>query len=94
MDLAGPFPEDDDGNRFLVIAVDPFSKWVEVQAIPSRHSWRVADFLYSQIVARWGKPRYIRTDNGTEFAGSFARLCSSLKIVHSKITVGNSKANG
>ena len=51
-------------------------------------------FLYDDLVARWGKPRYVRTDNGAEFAGSFARLCKGLGIIHHHITVGNSKANG
>ena len=74
--------------------MDPFSKWVEVHAVPSLHSWRVADFLYDDLVARWGKPCYVWTDNGAEFVGSFAWLCKGLAIVHHHITIGNSKANG
>ena len=67
IDAAGPFPPDADGNRYLLVAVDPFSKWVEMRAVPSLHSWRVADFLYDDIISRWGKPQYVRTDNGKEF---------------------------
>ena len=74
--------------------MDPFSKWVEIHAVPSLHSWRAAEFLYDDLVARWGKPCYVQTDNGAEFVGSFARLCKGLGIVHHHITVGNSKANG
>ena len=62
--------------------------------MPSLHSWRVAEFLYDDLVAHWGKPHYVWTDNGAEFAGSFAWLCKGLGIVHHHITVGNSKANG
>ena len=54
----------------------------------------MAEFLYNDLVARWGKLCYIQTDNGTEFAGSFARLCKGLSIIHHHITIGNSKANG
>ena len=54
----------------------------------------MAEFLYDDLVAHWGKPRYIRNDNGTEFVGSFAWLCKGLGIIHHHITVGNSKANG
>ena len=39
IDAAGPFPKDADGNRFLLIAVNPFSKWVEAHPVPSLHSW-------------------------------------------------------
>ena len=52
-----------------------------------------AEFLYNDLVAHWGKLRYVRTDNGAEFLGSFARLCKGLGIVHHHITIGNSKAN-
>ena len=74
--------------------MDPFLKWVEIHAVPSLHSWRVAEFLYDDLVACWGKPQYVWTDNGAEFVGSFARLCKGLGIIHHHITVGNSKAKG
>ena len=61
--------------------------------MPSLHSWRVAEFLYDDLVAHWGKPHYVQTDNGTKFVGSFARLCKGLGIVHHHITIGNSEAN-
>ena len=74
--------------------MDPFSKWVEIRAMPSLHSWRVAEFLYDDLVARWGKPCYVQTNNGIESVGSFAQLCKGLGIIHHHITIGNSKANG
>ena len=94
INMAGPFPQDEDRNCYLLIAIDPFSKWVEIHVMPSLHSWRAAEFLYDDLVARWGKLRYVQTDNGTEFAGSFAQLCKGLGIIHHHITVGNSKAKG
>ena len=80
IDLAGPFPADADGNVWLAVAVDPFSKWIEARPIPSKHSWRVAEFLWEEIVCRWGRPSWVRTDNGTEFAGSFEALVGSLGV--------------
>jgi hypothetical protein len=74
IDLAGPFPPDEDGNRFLVVAVDCLTKWIEVKPIPSKHSLRCADWFYWDILARWGKPDWIRTDNGTEWSGVFSDL--------------------
>ena len=73
--------------------MDPFLKWVEIRTVPSLYSWRAAEFLYDDLVAHWGKLHYIRTDNGAEFAGSFAWLCKGLGIIHHHITIGNSKAN-
>ena len=93
IDVVGPFPWDGDGNCYLLVAVDPFSKWVETHAVPLLHSWRAAKFLYDDLVARWGKPHYVRIDNSAEFAGSFAWLCKGLGIIYHHITVSNSKAN-
>ena len=66
LDSAGSFKEDEEGNRYLLVAIDPFSKWVEVRPVPSLHSWRTAEFLYD-ICNRWGKPSYVRTNNGPEY---------------------------
>ena len=38
IDLAGPFPADADGNVWLAVAVDPFSKWIEARPMPSKHA--------------------------------------------------------
>ena len=92
--MVGPFPWDEDGNFYLLIAVDLFSKWVEIYAMPSLHSWRAAEFLYNDLVARWGKLHHVWSDNSAKFAGSFARLCKRLGIIHHHITISNSKVNG
>jgi Integrase zinc binding domain/Integrase core domain len=94
IDLAGPFPADVDGNRYLAVAVDCLTKWVEVRPLPSKHAFRCAEWLYADIFARWGKPDWIRTDNGAEWDGVFAKLVEHWGVHHSRITVGNSKANG
>ena len=94
LDLAGPFPPDEEGNRYLIVAVDCLTKWVEASPIPSKHSFRCAEWLYSEVFARWSKPDWIRTDNGTEWEGAFSELLAHWGVRHAKITVGNSKANG
>ena len=94
INVVGPFPWDKDGNCYLLVTVVLFSKWVETYAVTLLYSWRAAEFLYDDLIACWGKLRYIRTDNGTKFVCSFALLCKGLGIVHDHITIGNSKANG
>jgi hypothetical protein len=74
IDLAGPFPKDADGNCYLAVAVDCMSKWVEAKPIPSKHAFRVAEWFYQDVLARWGKPDYIRTNNGAEWEGAFGEL--------------------
>ena len=93
IDASGPFPADEEGNSYLLVAIDPFSKWIEAIPTPSLHSWRAANFLYQRIMTNWGNLRFIRTDDGSEFQGSLHCLCQSLGFEHHRITVGNNKAN-
>ena len=79
LDSAGNFKENEEGNQYLLVAIDPFSKWVEVKSL--LHSWRTAKFLYD-ICSPWDKPSYIRTNNGTEYWGFFKKLCKGFAITH------------
>ncbi len=64
-------PEDSEGHRYLFVAVDTFSRWVEAIPLRSKESWRTAYALWSGIISRWGKPAWVTTDNGREFEGEF-----------------------
>ena len=50
INAAGPFSWDKDGNCYLLVALDPCSKWVESHTILLLHSWRVTKFLYNDLV--------------------------------------------
>lgn len=67
IDLMGPMPPDENGNRYLAVAVDVFSKWVEATPIPNKRAFTTCDWLFSDIMARWGRPAFIRADHGTEW---------------------------
>ena len=54
INAVGPFPWDKDGNHYLLVAMDPLSKWVETRTMPSLYSWRATKFLYDDLVAHWG----------------------------------------
>jgi hypothetical protein len=49
IDIAGPFPQSDRGNRYLLIAVDYFTKWPEVHPIPNQEASTVADALVTNF---------------------------------------------
>jgi Integrase core domain len=95
IDLAGPFAPDLDGCCYAIVAVDVFSKWVEIGKLKSKHAWRCAEWVFSEIVCRWGKPSAIRMDNGSEWKGEYEALLKlGLGITFSFISIGNSRANG
>ena len=71
IDLIPSLPPDVDGDSVLVVAVDCFSKWVEVRKLPQKTPELLAEWLEHDIFSRYGIPKIIRTDNGTEFKGEF-----------------------
>ncbi|GJW11667.1 reverse transcriptase domain-containing protein [Tanacetum coccineum] len=62
IDFMGPFPSSR-GNKYILVAVDYLSKWVEVKVLPTNDAQVVAKFLKS-LFARIGIPRAIISDRG------------------------------
>jgi hypothetical protein len=53
IDVVGPFPRSDQGNRHLLIAMDFFTKWSESYAIPNQEDSTVAESLVSNFFFRF-----------------------------------------
>ena len=62
VDLAGPFPADKNGNTYIVVAVDSFSRFVMAKAVKSTKAEETAQFLL-EIAAIFGLPASLRSDN-------------------------------
>jgi transposase InsO family protein len=81
MDILGPLPKTDHGNRFLLVITDRFSKLT--RTVPLRTITALVDakaFCENWVFA-YGAPRYVLTDNGTQFnAKFFLALCRELGI--------------
>nr|GEX64926.1 reverse transcriptase domain-containing protein [Tanacetum cinerariifolium] len=65
VDFIGPFPSSR-GNKYILVAVDYLSKWVDVKALPTNDSRVVCKFL-KNLFARFGAPKAIISDRGTHF---------------------------
>nr|GEV49455.1 reverse transcriptase domain-containing protein [Tanacetum cinerariifolium] len=62
------------GNKYILVAVDYLSKWVEAKALPTSYTLVVCKFLKSLFV-RFGTPRAIISDRGTYFCNDqFAKV--------------------
>ena len=67
MDLIGPLPPTSQGNRYIIVMTEYLTKWVEAKAIPNKKAETIAEFLYNDVIARFGTPERMLTDQGTEF---------------------------
>jgi hypothetical protein len=73
VEIAGPFPESDRGNRYLLIAMDYFTKWPEVYAIPNQEVTTVADDLVNYFFCRFSVPMELHRDQGRIFESRLVR---------------------
>ncbi|RVX05343.1 Gypsy retrotransposon integrase-like protein 1 [Vitis vinifera] len=67
MDIVGPLPAAPAQKKFLLVATDYFSKWVEAEAYASIKDKDVTKFVWKNIVCRFGIPQIIIADNGPQF---------------------------
>jgi len=67
VDPVGPIPPGKGSRKFLIMIVDYFTKWAEVEAeaLASITIESVMNFLWRSIVCRFGIPLAFVTDNGT-----------------------------
>ena len=64
IDIVGPLPQDKGQVKFLLVAIDCFIKWVEVEALATITEARIKSFVWKNIICRFGISRTIITDNG------------------------------
>ncbi|GJY41970.1 reverse transcriptase domain-containing protein [Tanacetum coccineum] len=63
IDIAGPFPEGPGKVKFLIVAMDYFTKWIEAKAVATITGNQVKKFVWDNIVCRFGLPGEIVLDN-------------------------------
>nr|GEY45017.1 reverse transcriptase domain-containing protein [Tanacetum cinerariifolium] len=70
------------GNRYILVAIDYLSKWVEAKTLPTNDARVVVKFLKS-LFARFGTPRAIISDRGTHFCNDkFSKVMSKYGFTH------------
>jgi hypothetical protein len=67
LDLLGPLPPAQGNLKYVVVAVEYFSKWIEEKPLATITSVTVQKFFWQNIVCRFGVPKAIIVDNGTQF---------------------------
>jgi hypothetical protein len=64
MDLVGPLPMAQGNCRFVAVAVDYFTKWVEAKPLANIKAPTIQKFFWQNIICRFGVPRELTVDNG------------------------------
>ncbi|GJU67268.1 reverse transcriptase domain-containing protein [Tanacetum coccineum] len=91
--LMGPFPSSR-GNKYILVAVDYLSKWVEAKALPTNDARVVCKFLKS-LFSRFGAPRAIISDRGTHFCNDqFSKVMLKYGVTHRLSTAYHPQTSG
>ena len=91
----GPLPQGKRQMKFLLVAIDYFTKWVEAEALATITEAKVQNFVWKNIVCRFGIPRTIISDNGRQFdSRAFRSFCLNLGIKNKYSSPGHPQANG
>ncbi|GKB41848.1 reverse transcriptase domain-containing protein [Tanacetum coccineum] len=93
IDFMGPFSSSH-GNKYILVAVDYLSKWVEAKALPINDARVVVKFLKS-LFAQFRTPRAIISDRGTHFCNDqFAKVMSKYGVTHRLATAYHPQTSG
>ena len=95
IDIMGPLPKTADGYRYIVVAIDYFTKWPEAAPLRDCKAKTVAKFIFKDIICRHGCPKELRSDRGSSFKNQLIQaLCDDFDIRHVPVLPYRPQSNG
>jgi len=95
IDILGPFPLAIRQMKYLIVAIEYFTKWIEAEPVAQITTHKVQHFVWKNIVCRFGVPRRLVSDNSTQFASQQLRkLCAEVGIKQVFTSVEHPQTNG
>ena len=79
IDLMGPYPESEKGNKYILVIVDSFSKWMEAYPVPNIEAKTIAEKFVMELISCFGAPIQIKSYRGKQFN---CKLCYLLDAEH------------
>ncbi|XP_022018980.1 uncharacterized protein LOC110919007 [Helianthus annuus] len=95
IDIIGPFPEGAGGVKYVVVAIDYFTKWIEAKPLAKITGEQMRRFVLDNIICRYGVPKELVSDNSVQFAGRpFKPWCEQMHIQQVFTSVTHAQSNG
>lgn len=95
VDILGPLKKSNNGNKYIIVFTDYFSKWVECAAIPDYSALTTAEQLVNLIICRHGAPRKLISDKGKNFLSEIVtETCTLMKIKKLNTTAYHPQTDG
>jgi hypothetical protein len=77
---AGPLSKIRSGNKYILVAINHYSKWCEAKAVADHGARTAARFSEDDLIYKYGVPQFILTDNGGEWGAEFETMCKDYAI--------------
>jgi len=95
VDLLGPLPKTKDGNKYIIVAVDYFTKWAITRALPKATTVHVVDFFIKEIFLQHGAPLQLISDRGKCLKNNFTKeLFAALQVERGLCSPYRPQTNG
>ena len=95
IDILGPLKTSQNGNKYILVMIDQFTKWVELEPLPNQTAEIIAKSLVDRFISRFGTPRIIISDQGANFTSQlFLSVCKLLQITKNRTSPYRPSANG
>jgi hypothetical protein len=94
LDTAGPLPGTKASNKYILVAIDHYSKWCEAKAVVDHRAKTAARFLEDDLICRYGVPKFVLTHNGGEWGAEFEVICRDCAIQHQRTAPQWPQCNG
>jgi hypothetical protein len=82
LDFAKPLPFTIRHNRYVLVMVEHFSKWIELVSSLDKSSKGIAYAFLDRVLSHFGAPAEVLTNLGMKFQGEFQVLCDKALIDH------------
>lgn len=94
VDIVGPLPPSTKGNEYLLTVKDEFTRWIEAFPMARATADTIAHLLNTEIIARYGVPEVIHSDQGRQFLSKVMQdLAAQLGITLTCTPAYNPKSN-
>ena len=82
-----PLPETDEGSKYVLVAVDCYTRWMEVYGIPNQEATTVARRLVDETFCRFSPPEQLHSDQGRQFESELVKeMCNLLGVRKTRTT--------
>lgn len=94
IDILEPFPRTTSQRKYVIVAIEYFSKWLEAKAVRSVIALQMIDFIWGNIICKFGISRVLISNNGTQFdSKEFRKFAENSGVDHRLALVAHPQTN-